>query len=126
DFVYYLSINKFNEEAWYFSSIAFNESGNLQEALKSANSAIAINNNNHKSLLQRAKVLYNMKSYSLAAKDISMSLDLFPESGESYLLSGKIKLELRDYDNACKDLEKALRLKQMEASDLIQLNCGGK
>ncbi|MBN1414597.1 MAG: hypothetical protein JW973_05820 [Bacteroidales bacterium] len=57
----------------------------------------------------RGKTYLKTKTYTYAINDLSMSLDLKPDDGETYLYLGLAKYETGDSEGACSDLQKAQR-----------------
>ncbi|MFZ5940673.1 MAG: tetratricopeptide repeat protein [Bacteroidota bacterium] len=71
----------------------------------------------------RGQVYAATGSLNFARKDFSMSLDIDPMNGDTWLEKAKTEARLGNKEEACHDYQKALQLGKNEALNWLQSNC---
>ena len=94
-------------------------------ALKYFNQNLKADQNNPEYYKVRGKTYFKTKTFTYAINDLSMSLDLKPDDGETWLYLGLAKYETGEKEEACSCLQKAQKYGDMEALRYIVEYCGG-
>lgn len=90
-----------------------NKQGNLEEAIKNYDLAIAISKDS-KYYYQKGVVLTKLKKYKEAEAELKTSISLNENFDLGYIALGNIQTVNKDYENAVKSYEKALTVAQDE------------
>ena len=69
---------------------------------------------------------YTYYILKFAEKDYSMALDLNPDNAQIYFNRGILRFEKGEISNFCKDMNKALMLKDYNAEYYVNKYCGEK
>ena len=100
------------------------QNGNVDEALKDYKKAIELNPNyfkayNNRAILKASK----LKNDSEALKDFNKAIEINPNYDDAYLGRGTSKYNLKDFEGACKDWNKAVSMGNAQAQKQIEKYC---
>lgn len=110
DMKYYLDYFPDNQKVIYQCGVYYYESGDYINSLKCLNVNLKEDPANAVFFKARGKTYLKTNTLQYAISDLSMSLDLDPEDGETWMYLGVAKLQAGEKEEACSDFQKALRL----------------
>ncbi|MCE5345673.1 MAG: tetratricopeptide repeat protein [Bacteroidales bacterium] len=98
-------------------------SGDNLKALEYFSENLKLHPNDPQCYIDRANSYFVSKSWNLAIRDYSMSLDLKPEDSDVWLNKGIALLNSGNVEDACHDFRKSLSQGNKRAVDYISRNC---
>jgi tetratricopeptide (TPR) repeat protein len=98
---------------YYNKGNELNKQGNLEEAIKNYDMALAISKDS-KYYYQKGVVLTKLKKYKEAEDELKTAISLDDNFDLGYIALGNIQTVNKDFDNAVKSYEKALAVTQNE------------
>ena len=109
----------------YFNSGNNNfQNDNVDAALKDYNKAIELNPDYYKAYNNRAILKSSkLKNDNEALKDFSKSIEINPNFADAYVGRGTSKYNLKDFEGACKDWNKAASMGSVQAQNQIEKYC---
>jgi len=119
----YLDFYPENKNALSLAGKVESASGDNLKALEYFSTNLKLHPNDPECYIDRANSYFVSKSWDLAIKDYSMSLDLKPENSDTWLNKGIGLLNSGKVDDACHDFRKSLRLGNKRAAEFISNNC---
>jgi len=119
----YLDLYPENKNALSLAGKVESASGDNLKALEYFSTNLKLHPNDPECYIDRANPYFVSKSWDLAIKDYSMSLDLKPENSDTWLNKGIGLLNSGKIDDACHDFRKSLRLGNKRAAEYISNNC---
>lgn len=119
----YLDLYPVNKNAISLAGKVESASGDNLKALEYFSTNLKLHPNDPDCYIDRANSYFLSKSWDLAIKDYSMSLDLKPGNSDSWLNKGIGLLNSGRVEDACFDFRKSLRLGNKRAAELISNNC---
>ena len=99
------------------------EDGNYIDALRSFNRCLIINDSNPIYFKARGKTYLQTRYYKYAIEDLSMSLDLNAQDGETYYFKGMARFFSGDKSGACDDWKEAALLGESRGVEQLIKNC---
>jgi tetratricopeptide (TPR) repeat protein len=119
----YLEFYPENKSAISLAGKVEASSGDNLKALEYFSRNLKLHPNDADCYVDRANSYFVSKSWDLAIKDYSMSLDLKPESSEAWLNKGIALLNMGDVEDSCHDFRKSMSLGNKRASEYISREC---
>jgi tetratricopeptide (TPR) repeat protein len=119
----YLDLYPENKNALSLAGKVESASGDNLKALEYFSTNLKLHPNDADCYIDRANSYFLSKSWNLAIKDYSMSLDLKPGNSDSWLNKGIGLLNSGRVEDACFDFRKSLRLGNKRAAEFISNNC---
>jgi Flp pilus assembly protein TadD len=98
-------------------------SGDNIKALEYFSENLKLHPNDAECYTDRANAYFMSKSWNLAIKDYSMSLDLQPGNPDAWLNKGISLLSEGKTDDACHDFRMSFSLGSKRATEYISRNC---
>ncbi len=105
-----LTLNTKNHEAYYRRGICYYMLGKYSQALESFNTAFSLTLPKEKWLLQRAMCYYKIGNLESALQDLQQAIQVEQGFHPAHYLRGKILEQQKDYQQAIKSYEAAVRL----------------
>jgi predicted Zn-dependent protease len=99
------------------------EDGNYVNALRSFNKCLMLNDSNPLYYKARGKTYLQTSLYKYAIDDLSMSLDLNAQDGETYYFKGLARFFSGDKSGACDDWKESALLGEAKAMQQLINNC---
>lgn len=100
------------------------QNGDAAGALKDYNKAIELKPDYYKAYNNRGILKSSeLKKDNDALKDFEKAIEINPDYAEAYLGRGTSKYNLKDFDGACKDWQKASGLGNIQASEQLKKYC---
>jgi len=103
-------INAIHAEPYFFKGLYFENTGNIQEALKQMDAAISHDYYFLDAHMEKGQILYNEKRYADALKAFQLANTISPSFGEAFLWLGKTKEALGNKAEAKLDYQRAYGL----------------
>jgi len=119
----YLEIYPENRAALSLAGKVEATSGDNLKALEYFSKNLKLHPNDPECYIDRANSYFISKSWDLAIKDYSMSLDLKPENSDTWLNKGMALLNSGKVEDACHDFRRSFSLGNKHVSDLLSRNC---
>jgi tetratricopeptide (TPR) repeat protein len=119
----YLEIYPENRAALSLAGKVEATSGDNLKALEYFSKNLQLHPNDPECYIDRANSYFISKSWDLAIKDYSMSLDLKPENSDTWLNKGIALLNSGKVEDACHDFRRSFSLGNKHVSDLLSRNC---
>lgn len=110
DMKFYLGFFPDDQKAIYQCGVYYYDSGDYINSLRCFNSNMKEDPANPIYFKARGKAYLKTSTLQYAISDLSMSLDLNPSDGETWLFLGVAKLQAGLKEEACSDFQKALQL----------------
>ncbi|MBN2482466.1 MAG: tetratricopeptide repeat protein [Bacteroidales bacterium] len=123
DVTTYLKYFGSDQSAVFLCGAYLFQKGDYLNALKYFNMNMQDDPENATYYKARGKTYTMTRTYQYAIYDLTMSLDLDPSDGETWLYLGIARLETGDRTTACSDFQKALRAGETGALRYIIDNC---
>jgi tetratricopeptide (TPR) repeat protein len=123
DVLLYLNYFSNDQNAVFRCGEYFYDAGDYMNALKYFNINLKDDPTNGLYFKARGKTYLKTATYKYAVSDLSMSLDLNPGDGETWMYLGLAKIQSGDKVNGCSDLHKAQQLGNTEVLKYIVDNC---
>lgn len=109
-----------NAEYFYNTGRLYEQSNRYDIALGFMQKAAAIDKRHAKAHAEIGLILYRMKQYNEAKKEIDIAIKLSPETYSSYYYLGKIQKDGKDLVSAIKSFEKAQRDPEIKQKAIIE------
>jgi len=119
----YLEIYPENRAALSLAGKVEATSGDNLKALEYFSKNLKLHPNDPECYIDRANSYFISKSWDLAIKDYSMSLDLKPENSDTWLNKGIALLNSGKVEDACHDFRRSFSLGNKHVADYISRNC---
>jgi tetratricopeptide (TPR) repeat protein len=119
----YLGLYPGNKKALSFAGKLESASGDNIKALSYFSENLKLHPNDADCYIDRANSYFVSRSWDLAIKDYSMSLDLQPESSDAWLNKGIALLNSGKNVDACYDFRKSFILGNKKATEYLSRNC---
>ena len=123
DVLFYLNYFNDDQKAVFQCGEYYYDGGDYMNALKYFNINLKEDPVNGLYFKARGKTYLKTATYKYAMSDLSMSLDLNPDDGETWMYLGLAKIQSGDKTNGCSDLHKAQQLGNTEVLRYIVDNC---
>jgi len=123
DVLFYLNYVKNDQKAVFQCGEYYYDGGDYMNALKYFNINLKEDPVNGQYFKARGKTYLKTATYKYAISDLSMSLDLNPDDGETWMYLGLARIKSGDKTNGCSDLRKAQQLGNTEVLRYIVDNC---
>ncbi len=123
DVTKYLSFYPGDKKALSFAGKVASAGGDNIKALEYFSDNLRLHPNDPGCYIDRANAYFVSRSWELAIKDYSMSLDLQPSNPEVWLNKGISLLNAGKAEDACHDFRMAFSLGNRKATDYISRNC---
>jgi tetratricopeptide (TPR) repeat protein len=123
DVLFYLNYFNNDQNAVFQCGEYYFDAGDYMNALKYFNINLKEDPTNGMYFKARGKAYLKTATYKYAISDLSMSLDLNPDDGETWMFLGLAKIQSGDKVNGCSDLHKAQQLGNTEVLRYIVDNC---
>jgi tetratricopeptide (TPR) repeat protein len=123
DVLFYLNYFSHDQKAIFQCGEYFYDGGDYMNALKYFNVNLKEDPVNGLYFKARGKTYLKTATYKYAMSDLSMSLDLIPEDGETWMYLGLAKIQSGNKTDGCSDLHKAQQLGNTEVLQYIIENC---
>lgn len=99
------------------------QEGKYLDALRTFNQLIEMEKGEPEYFCNRGKTYAATHTYTYAARDFSMALDLDPKNPDTWFEKGLAELELDDLKSACFSFRKAFQYGKYEASEYLSKYC---
>ena len=119
----YLEIYPENRAALSLAGKVEAISGDNLKALEYFSKNLKLHPNDPECYIDRANSYFASKTWDLAIKDYSMSLDLKPGNSDTWLIKGISLLNSGKVEDACHDFRISFRLGNKRVTDYISRNC---
>jgi tetratricopeptide (TPR) repeat protein len=123
DMKFYLGYFPDDQKAVYHCGLYYYDSGDYMNSLRCFNSNLKEDQANPVYFKARGKAYLKTSTLQYAISDLSMSLDLNPEDGETWMYLGVAKLQAGLKEEACSDFRKAIQLGMTAALQYQVDNC---
>ncbi len=111
-----------NSKAYHLKADCLDQMGKTDEAISNYSKAIGLTENEALLFIRRGLTFAKVGKTDMAIRDINHAIELKPNNGEAYYYRALIKY--RNNQNACQDLQAAVRNGYAQANELLGKLCG--
>ncbi len=111
-----------NSKAYHLKADCLDQLGKTDDAINNYSKAIWLTGNDPLLFIRRGLAFAKTSKADLAIRDINRAIELKPNNGEAYYYRALVKY--RNNQNACQDLQTAVRNGYAQANELLGKLCG--